>query len=239
MTAVERPGARLEHRLTRPNASLAELQAAVTLAVDSELASLIVSPWLLRPAQRQLGRSPLRLGTVIGDRHGGQISSVKAYEASKALEHGATQLDFVMNGGALVSGDDQLALEDMLSVIEMAHAALASAGVIIEAAPLSEELVRRACRIAERAGADYVVTSIGDDPPARAISRAALLRDSLGPRLAVTASGRFVTSDEILAAANAGASRISAPMTAALVAEALVALPSLDAAAPMAALAGR
>ncbi|MDP9250028.1 MAG: hypothetical protein M3O78_01500, partial [Chloroflexota bacterium] len=63
MTALERPEARLEHRLTRPNASLAELHAAVSLAVDSELGALIVSPWLLRPAQRQLGRSRLRLGT--------------------------------------------------------------------------------------------------------------------------------------------------------------------------------
>ncbi|MDP9251298.1 MAG: hypothetical protein M3O78_08010, partial [Chloroflexota bacterium] len=135
--------------------------------------------------------------------------------------------------------DDQLVLEDMLSVIEMAHAALASAGVIIEVAPLSEDLVRRACRIAERAGADYVVTSTGDDPPARAISRAALLRDSLGPRLAVTAAGRFATSNEVLAAAKAGASRISSPMTEALIAEALVALATLDATAPMAALAGR
>jgi deoxyribose-phosphate aldolase len=239
MTAPERPGARLEHRLTRPNASLAELHAAVSLAVETELGALIVSPWLLRPAQRQLGRSRLRLGTVIGDGHGGQIGSVKAYEASKALEHGATQLDFVMNGGALVSGDDQLVLDDMLSVIEMAHAALARAGVIIEVTPLSEDLVRRACRIAERAGADYVVTSIGDDPPARAVSRAALLRDSLGPRLAVTAAGRFVTADEVLAAANAGASRISTPMTDTLVAEALVALAAVDASAPMAALAGR
>jgi deoxyribose-phosphate aldolase len=239
MTALERPGARLEHRLTRPNASLAELHAAVALAIDSELAALIVSPWLLRHAQRQLGRSRLRLGTVIGDGHGGQIGSVKAYEASKALEHGATQLDFVMNGGALLSGDDQLVLEDMLSVIEMAHAALASAGVIIEAAPLSDELVRRACRIAERAGADYVVTSIGDDLPARAIARAALLRDSLGPRLAVTATGRFATSDEILAAATAGASRISAPMTEVLMTEALAALAALDAARPVPALAGR
>ena len=130
MTALERPTARLEHRLTRPNASLSELHAAVRLAVENELGGLTVNPWLLRPAVRQLGASRLRLGTVVGDGHGGQISSVKSYEASKALEHGATQLDFVMNGGALVSGDDQLVLDDMLSVIEMAHAALATAGAL-------------------------------------------------------------------------------------------------------------
>jgi len=224
MTALERPGARLEHRLTRPNVSLAELYAAVDLALEHELAGLTVSPWLVRPAQRRLGASRLRLGTVIGDGHGGQLGSVKAYEASKALEHGATQLDFVMNGGALVSGDDQLVLDDMLSVIEMAHAALAAAGVIIEAAPLSEELVARACRIAERAGADYVVTSSGDASAQRAIARATLERDSLGPRLTVVAAGRFETADEIVDALRAGASRVSCALTPALVADALVAL---------------
>ena len=63
MTALERPGARLEHRLTRPNVSLAELYAAVDLALEHELAGLTVSPWLVRPAQRRLGASRLRLGT--------------------------------------------------------------------------------------------------------------------------------------------------------------------------------
>jgi len=224
MTALERPGARLEHRLTRPNVSLAELYAAVDLALEHELAGLTVSPWLVRPAQRRLGASRLRLGTVIGDGHGGQLGSVKAYEASKALEHGATQLDFVMNGGALVSGDDQLVLDDMLSVIEMAHAALAAAGVIIEAAPLSEELVRRACRIAERAGADYVVTSTGDASPQHAIARAALERDSLGPRISVVAAGRFESAAEIVDVLHADATRVSCALSPNLVADTLAAL---------------
>jgi hypothetical protein len=79
MTALERPGARLEHRLTRPNVSVAELHAAVDLALESELGGLTVSPWLVRPAQRRLGTSRLRLSTVIGDGHGGQIGSVKAF----------------------------------------------------------------------------------------------------------------------------------------------------------------
>ena len=224
MTALERPGARLEHRLTRPNVSLAELLAAVDLALEHELGGLTVSPWLVRPAQRRLGTSRLRLSTVIGDGHGGQIGSVKAFEASKALEHGATQLDFVMNGGALVSGDDQLVLEDMLSVIEMAHAALAPAGVIIEATPLTDEQVRRACRIAERAGADYVVTSTGHTSAQRAIARAALERDSLGPRISVVAAGVFLNAEEIVEALDAGARRVSCAFSPALAADALAAL---------------
>ena len=77
---------------------------------------------------------------------------MKAFEASKALEQGATQIDFVLNGGALASGDEETVFNDMLAVVDMAHSALAAAGVIVEPAPLSEELVRKACHLAERAG---------------------------------------------------------------------------------------
>src|SRR5919106_1116940 len=176
MTATARRTVRLEHQLTRPNASLNDLGAAVALATEHDLAALTVSPWLVKAAKRRLGRSRVQLGTVVAFPHGGQLLSVKAFEASKALEHGATQIDFVMNGGALASGDDETVFNDMLAVVDMAHSALAVAGVIIEAAPLGEELVRRACRLAERAGADYVVTGTGAATVSTTVGRARILR---------------------------------------------------------------
>jgi deoxyribose-phosphate aldolase len=216
MTASARRALRLEHRLTQPNASLADLEAAVALATEHELAALTVNPWLVKAARRRLGRSRLTLGTVIGFPHGSQILSVKAFEASKALEQGATQIDFVLNGGALVSGDEETVFNDMLAVVDMAHSALASAGVIVEAAPLGDDLVRRACRLAERAGADYVVTSAGAATVRSTISRVRLMRDSVGPRIGVKASGRFRTPDQLLDAAGAGASRVSAVLSSAM-----------------------
>jgi deoxyribose-phosphate aldolase len=216
MTASARRALRLEHRLTQPNASLADLEAAVALATEHELAALTVNPWLVKAARRRLGRSRLTLGTVIGFPHGSQILSVKAFEASKALEQGATQIDFVLNGGALVSGDEETVFNDMLAVVDMAHSALASAGVIVEAAPLGDDLVRRACRLAERAGADYVVTSAGAATVRSTISRVLLMRDSVGPRIGVKASGRFRTPDQLLDAAAAGASRVSAGQSSAM-----------------------
>ncbi|HET6649803.1 MAG TPA: deoxyribose-phosphate aldolase [Candidatus Limnocylindria bacterium] len=216
MTASARRALRLEHRLTEPNASLADLEAAVALATEHELAALTVNPWLVKAARRRLGRSRLTLGTVIGFPHGGQILAVKAFEASKALEQGATQIDFVLNGGALVSGDDETVFNDMLAVVDMAHSALASAGVIVEAAPFGDELVRRACRLAERAGADYVVTSAGAATVRSTVSRVRLMRDSVGPRIGVKAAGRFRTADQLLDAAAAGATRVSAALSAAL-----------------------
>jgi deoxyribose-phosphate aldolase len=215
MTAPRRT-ARLEHRLTRPNASLAELDAAVGLALEHGLASLAVSPWLVRAAARGLARTPVRVATLIGFPHGGQVAAVKAYEASTALEDGATQLDFVLNAGALVSGDDGAVLNDMLAVVEMAHSALATTGVIVQTGALDEELIRRACRLAARAGVDYVVTSTGDQPAAATVQWTSFLHRVVGDQFEVKAAGDLADLAAVTAAVAAGADRISTSFSAEL-----------------------
>jgi deoxyribose-phosphate aldolase len=219
MTAL-RHTVRLEHRLTRPNASLAELDAAIGLAVKHELASLVVSPWLVRPAARLLSRTPVQVATVIGYPFGGQVAAVKAFEASTALEHGATELDFVLNAGALVTGDDDAVLDDMLAVVEMAHSALAQAGVILQAGQLSDELILRACRLAARAGVDRVVTSSGEDPATVGIDLTRFLQRAIGEQLNVKAAGTFHDLPQVVDAASAGARIISTSFSPQLAAEA-------------------
>lgn len=217
MTVVGRRAVRLEHLLTAPNASLHDLDEAVALAMEHDLvAALTVSPWLVKAARRKLGRSRVRLGTVVGYGHGGQLLAVKAFEASKALEHGANQLDFVMNGGALISGEEETVYNDMLGVVDMAHSALATAGVIIEAEALPEALVRKACRLAERAGVDQVVTSTGGATARHAIGLTSVLRDSVGPRVQVKAAGRFKEAAELMEAFAAGAVRVATILSPAL-----------------------
>lgn len=225
MTVSPHRAVRLEHRLTQPNASIADLDAAVALATEHELAGITVSPWLVKPAKRRLGASRLTLGTVVGFPHGTQLLSVKAFEASKALEQGATQIDFVLNGGALTSGDDETVFNDMLAVVDMAHSALATVGVIVEADPFSEELVRKACHLAERAGADYVVTSSGAASAQATVARTRVLRDSVGPRIGVKACGRFRTAEQLNDAVAAGAARVSVQLTHALARHAAEAAP--------------
>lgn len=207
---------RLEHRLTSANATLADLETAVAVATEHDLAALTVSPWLVKAAKRQLGRSRVRLGTVVGFPHGGQILAVKAFEASKALEQGAAQIDFVVNGGALLSGDEEMVLNDMLAVIDMVHSALGVAGVIVESDPMPDDQLRRACRIAERAGADYVVTGTGAATARATVERSALLRDSVGPRVLVKAAGRLRRVDDLRAAADAGAATLATRFSAEL-----------------------
>jgi deoxyribose-phosphate aldolase len=220
MTALART-ARLEHRLTRPTASLADLNAAVGLALEHELATLLVSPWMVKPAARLLARTPVRVATVIGFPHGGQVAAVKAFEASTALEHGATHLDVAINTGALVSGDDEAVLADMVAVVEMAHAALATCGVIIAAGALGEELVRRACRLAARAGAACIVTSDGGEAAEATVAETRFVHGVVGGHLQVKAAGDYTELSEIIEAGEAGADRILTSFTPGLVAAAL------------------
>ena len=171
---------------------------------------------MARQGRRRLRRSRVRLGTVVGFPHGGQILAVKAFEASKALEQGAAQIDFVVNGGALLSGDEETVLNDMLAVIDMVHSALGVAGVIVESDPMPVDQLRRACRIAERAGADYVVTGTGASTARTTVERSALLRDSVGPRVQVKAAGRLRRIDDLRAAADAGAATVATRFSAEL-----------------------
>jgi deoxyribose-phosphate aldolase len=219
MTALART-ARLEHRLTRPSASLADLHAAAAIAVEHELGSLLVNPWLVKPAARILARTQVRVGTVVGYPHGGQVAAVKAFEASTALEHGATQLDVVLNAWAIVSGDDETVLNDLLAVVEMAHSALATSGVIVPSRQLSEELLRRACRLAARSGASWVVTSDGEESAEATIEQAGFLSSLLGGHLEVTAAGTFTQLSQIAEAISAGADRVSTSFTPQLAADA-------------------
>ena len=101
----------------------------------------------------------------------------------------------------------------MLAVVDMAHSALAAVGVIVGTDPLGEDLVRRACHLAERAGADYVVTGTGSASANATIARTRLLRDGVGPRIGVKASGRFRSIEQVTDAVAAGATRVSTHLT--------------------------
>ncbi|HET8586823.1 MAG TPA: deoxyribose-phosphate aldolase [Candidatus Limnocylindria bacterium] len=220
MTANRRPAVPLEHRLTQPNASLEDLSEAIALVTEHDLATLIVNPWLVKAARRELGRSSVQIGAVIGYPYGGQLLAVKAFEASKALEQGATQIEFVLNGGALRSGADETVYNDLLAVVDMAHSALALASVVVEPDRLPVELISKACRLAERAGVDCVVTSSGAASAEHAIELTGLLRDSVGPRVEVKATGRFERADQLEHAIAAGASRLSSSFSADLLTDA-------------------
>jgi deoxyribose-phosphate aldolase len=144
---------------------------------------------------------------------------VKVFEAQQALRSGATELDMVINIGALRSGRDGYVKEDIAAVVAVAHAARAIVKVIFENAYLDDDQKVRACKLSEAAGADFVKTSTGFAPTGATHEDLALMRRSVSPHIGVKAAGGVRTLDGLLAVMKLGVTRVGATQTAAILDE--------------------
>jgi deoxyribose-phosphate aldolase len=155
----------------------------------------------------------VKVTTVIGFPHGANITPTKVYEAESAIERGAVELDMVLNIGRLLSLDYEYVEKDIKNVTSLAHEKDVLVKVILENCYLTDELIKRACLIAERANADFVKTSTGFGPGGAEIEDVKLMRDSLSESVKVKAAGGVRTLDRLIEMRNAGASRIGATAT--------------------------
>jgi len=158
---------------------------------------------------RLLEGSTVKVCTVIGFPLGSNLSQTKAFEARHAVEQGATELDMVLNVGALKSGDHRHVFEDIRQVVEAA-AGRACVKVILETVLLSDEEKVAACSLAREARADYVKTSTGFAGGGATVEDVALMRRVVGPRMGVKASGGVKDRQTAEAMIAAGANRIGA-----------------------------
>jgi deoxyribose-phosphate aldolase len=166
-----------------------------------------------------LAGTGVAVGTVIGFPHGGTTTEVKVFEAQQALRSGATELDMVINIGALRSGRDAYVKEDIAAVVAVAHAARAIVKVIFENAYLDDDQKVRACKLSEAAGADFVKTSTGFAATGATHEDLALMRRSVSPHIGVKAAGGVRTLDGLLAVMKLGVTRVGATQTAAILDE--------------------
>jgi deoxyribose-phosphate aldolase len=150
---------------------------------------------------------------VIGFPHGSHLTATKVFEAERALEDGATELDMVINIGWLRSGMDAEVEADIRAVVEAASGR-AIVKVILENAYLTKEEIIRGCQAVERAGGDYVKTSTGFAPSGATLEDLRLMRASVSPRVKVKAAGGVRTLDALIEAMDAGADRSGATRTA-------------------------
>jgi deoxyribose-phosphate aldolase len=154
--------------------------------------------------------SPVKVCTVIGFPLGASSPEVKAFETETALRDGATEIDMVINIGALKAKDHELVARDINGVVRMAHAAGALVKVIIETALLDNEDKVTACLLSKEAGADFVKTSTGFSGGGATVEDIALMRRVIGPEMGVKASGGVKTYDQAKSMVEAGATRIGA-----------------------------
>jgi deoxyribose-phosphate aldolase len=209
----------IDHSLLRPELDDQFIADGCRLAARYKVASVCCRPADVERAVELLAGTGVAVGTVIGFPHGGTTTEVKVFEAEQALRAGATELDMVINIGALRSGGDAYVKDEIAAVVAVAHAAGAIVKVILENAYLDDDQKVRGCRLAETAGADFVKTSTGFAPTGATHEDLALMRRTVSPHIGVKAAGGVRTLDGLLAVMELGVTRIGATQTAAILDE--------------------
>jgi deoxyribose-phosphate aldolase len=200
----------IDHTLLKPDATSDKIAQLCFEAKKYHFASVCVNPTHVKLCADLLKDSEVKVCTVIGFPLGATSPEVKAFETQNALDNGATEIDMVINIGALKAGENELVARDIRGVVEVGHKAGALVKVIIETALLTDEEKVVACLLAKEAGADYVKTSTGFSGGGATVHDIALMRRAVGPSLGVKASGGIHTHEESEAMVAAGATRIGA-----------------------------
>ena len=199
----------IDHTVLKPQTTEADVRKLCAEAAQYGFASVCVNPcWVSLCAELLQGTS-VAVCTVIGFPLGANTAAVKAFEAAEAIRQGATEVDMVLNVGAMKDGDYDLVRADIAAVVEAAKGK-ALVKVILETCLLTEEEKRIACRLAKEAGADYVKTSTGFSTCGATVEDIALMRAEVGPDMGVKASGGIRDYAAAQAMVQAGASRIGA-----------------------------
>jgi deoxyribose-phosphate aldolase len=216
--SVKDPGiaGMIDHTLLKADATEEQIRKLCEEAKQLNFASVCVNPTNVALASRLLQGTPVKVCTVIGFPLGAATSTVKAMETRDAIANGATEIDMVVNVGALKSGNDQLVEDDIRAVVGAAKGR-AIVKVILEMALLTREEKIRGCEIAKKAGADFVKTSTGFGPGGATAEDIALMRQTVGPTMGIKAAGGIRTAEDAEKMVAAGATRIGASASVAIV----------------------
>ncbi|WP_420630535.1 deoxyribose-phosphate aldolase [Candidatus Leptofilum sp.] len=210
----------IDHTLLKPDASQDQIAQLCYEARTYEFASVCVNPAQVKLAAQLLKGSPVKVCTVVGFPLGATAGTVKAYETQQAIRDGATEIDMVINVGALKSQDYVRVKEDIGTVVRAAHANNAVVKVIIEAALLTDEEKVIASHLSKLAGADFVKTSTGFGPGGATAEDVALMRKVVGPDIGVKAAGGVRNLVDAKTMIAAGATRLGASAGVRIVKEA-------------------
>jgi deoxyribose-phosphate aldolase len=200
----------IDHTILKPEATQDQIAQLCFEARKHGFASVCVNPTNVKLCASLLQGTDVDICTVVGFPLGATPTDVKVFETQQAVREGATEVDMVMNVGALKSRDYELVRDDIAAIARACHAGNAILKVIIEAALLTDEEKVIACQLSKVAGADYVKTSTGFGPGGATVEDVALMRRVVGPSIGVKAAGGIKTFEDAQRMIAAGASRLGA-----------------------------
>ncbi len=195
-----------DHTILKATATPKEVEKICEEALKIGAASVCVNPVNVKQVAKLLSDSSVKVCTVVGFPLGANTPAVKAFETRDAIAHGADEIDMVINIGALISGDVDAVYKDIHSVVKAAEDTVVK--VIIETCYLNDEQKEIACKLAQKAGADFVKTSTGFGAAGATSEDIALMRGTVGVTMQVKASGGIRNYESAIAMINAGADRL-------------------------------
>jgi len=205
----------IDHTILKPDAKQSEIEHICKEALQHNFASVCVNPTWVALAWKILRNSNVKVCSVVGFPLGSTLPEVKAAETKEVIEHGAEEIDMVINIGALKSGNLEFVERDIRAVVRAAGRHIVK--VILETCLLNEEEKIAGCVIAQRAGANFVKTSTGFSSGGATVKDVALMRKVVGQTMGVKASGGVRSYDEACKMVEAGATRIGASASVAIV----------------------
>ncbi len=200
----------IDHTLLKPDATRAEIEKLCREAAEFRFATVCVNPAWVATAAARLRGSGVGVCSVVGFPLGATTADVKQYETRRAIFDGATEIDMVINIGALKSGDLRTVERDIEAVVEPCRQCGVASKVIIEAALLTDEEKITASTLTRAAGADFVKTSTGFGPGGATVADVALMRRVVGAEMGVKAAGGVRDLEGLKAMVAAGATRVGA-----------------------------
>ncbi len=200
----------IDHTLLKADATRQEIEKLCGEAREFGFATVCINPHWVSLGARLLRGSTTGVCTVVGFPLGATTSDVKLFETRRVIYDGATEVDMVINVGALKSGDLGVVERDIAGVVAACRECGVLSKVIIEAALLTDEEKVSACALSKAAGADYVKTSTGFGPGGATVADVELMRRVVGPDIGVKAAGGVRDYQALKSLVTAGASRVGA-----------------------------
>lgn len=205
---------RIDHSLLGPTLTDEELEEGCRLAANYEVATVCIKPAGVKLAASILNFSSVKVGSTVGFPHGANTTAVKVYEAHRAIDDGAVELDMVINIGKALGGDWAYVEKEIKEVVEVAHRRQTLVKIIFENSYLNEDQTVRLCEICGDAKVDYIKTSTGYATGGAKPEQLELMRKSAPPTLKLKAAGGIRSLDSALLAVKLGCDRLGVSKTA-------------------------
>jgi deoxyribose-phosphate aldolase len=196
----------IDHTLLKPETSLAQIEQLCAEAREHQFFSVCVNGSWVATAYQLLEDSDVKVTGVVGFPFGAMTSDTKRFETEAAIDDGAHEIDMVLNIARLKAGDDKYVLREIIDVVEAADERTVK--VILETCLLTDEEKIRACHLVVASGAQFVKTSTGFSTGGATVADVKLMRETIGPKFGVKASGGIRDLPTALAMIEAGATRL-------------------------------